>query len=63
MGEDVVDRALEQTSDLERERERGIVLADLERVDRLAADAEPFRELRLRPLALGAQDTQRVLHA
>ncbi len=60
--EDLLDQAVEEVRDLERERKARVVLAGLERVDGLTGDAEPIREVRLRPVALRAQDPERVLH-
>src|SRR5206468_7665778 len=60
--ENVLDMLVEQARELERERERGIVLAGLDRVDRLARHAEAAAKLGLAPVALGAKDFQTVLH-
>ncbi len=53
--EDGLDRLLEQPRDAERERQAGVVLAVLDRVDGLTGDLQLFGEPRLRPVALGAQ--------
>src|SRR6185437_6798708 len=60
--ENRLDRLAEQARDLERQRQAGVVLAGLDGVDALARDVEPGREVRLAPVALGAQHFQAVLH-
>ena len=60
--EDLFDELSEELRDRERERQARVGLAALDRVDRLARDAEPSGELRLRPVLLGAQDAKTVLH-
>ena len=60
--EDFVHAPAEQPRDAEGEGQRGIVFADLERVDRLARDAKCIRKVALAPALLGAQDAKIVLH-
>src|SRR5688572_21338255 len=60
--EDVLDRALEQARNAERERQAGIVFATLQRVDCLPRYAQLIRQIRLRPAQLSPQRRQHVLH-
>ena len=61
--EDVLDAPVEDTRDREGERKARVVALVLDRVDGLARDGEVLGELGLRPVALGAQDAEAVLHA
>src|SRR3981081_852719 len=54
--------ALECACDREREWQARVVLAGFDRIHGLARHPELFRELRLRPIELGAQDPKPVLH-
>jgi hypothetical protein len=47
--EDRVDGSPEQTSDLKRERQRGIMLSVLNGIHRLARNSEPLTQLSLTP--------------
>src|SRR3954454_14858993 len=60
--ENLLDRPLEQPGEAEGERQRRIVFAGLDRVDRLARHAEPAAKLRLAPVPLGPQHFETVLH-
>src|SRR5690606_31798151 len=60
--ENLLDRHVEQAGDAECQRQRRIVLAGFDRVDRLARHVEAQGQLRLAPVALGAQHFQPVLH-
>ncbi len=55
VGEDLLDRLAEQPRDAERDRQAGIELAVLDRVDRLAREAQLLGEIALRPAALCSQ--------
>ena len=57
------DRHLEQASQAERQGQRRVVLAGLDRVDRLARHVEPLRQLGLAPVALCAQNLEAVVHS
>ena len=61
--ENLLDRKVEKAGDAEGERQRGIVLAGLDRVDCLARDVEPDGQLGLAPIPLGAQNLEAVVHA
>src|SRR6187549_435767 len=58
----LLDPQVEQSRDSEGERQRGIVLARLDRIHRLARHAEPAAKLGLTPVAFGAQHLQPVVH-
>ena len=58
---DCFDRQAEEASELEGERQAGIILAGLDGVDALAGDVEEVGELRLAPAAFGAQRLESVL--
>src|SRR3990172_6759567 len=61
--EELVDPDAQDTGEPKREQGGGTVLAGLERLDRLPADAGGPREFRLRQVALGASDPQAVQEA
>src|SRR5690554_5711096 len=63
VNEDLLDRKAEHLPDPERQRQTRIVLAVLDRVDRLPRNPETFREVRLRPAPLGSQHANPVLHS
>ena len=56
-------RRPEQPGDGERQRQARVVALVLDRVHGLARHREPLGQLGLRPVALGAQHAQPVLHA
>lgn len=60
IGEDLLHRQAEQGGDAEGEVEGGVVLLGLQRIDRLARDAQPRAEVGLRPAPFGAQLAQSV---
>ncbi len=60
--EDVFDRLIERRGDLEGKRKRRVVLAGLDRVDALSGHVELLGEPALRPVPLGAEDPQAILH-
>src|SRR5512135_138744 len=60
--EDLLDTAPEHACDAERKGEARVVLLPLDGVHRLPRDLEPLGEVRLRPLALGAEHAEPVLH-
>jgi hypothetical protein len=62
VGEDGFDGGGEEAGKLERQRKRGVVLAGLDGVDGLARDFEALREVGLRPVALGTQNAEAVIH-
>lgn len=55
VGEHFLDWEFEETGDLERERQTGIIFPGLERVDGLTRDAKSIREIALRPFTVGAK--------
>lgn len=59
---DLLDASMESPRQRERQRQAWVVLARLDRIHGLARDAQPLRELRLRPVQLSAQDPQPILH-
>src|SRR5688500_18125957 len=59
--EDRFDLAAEQRRQPERERKARVVFLGFDRVDSLAADAEPLSEVGLGPLSLGAQFDDAIL--
>src|SRR5436305_5436302 len=54
---------VEQPRQPEGQRQRRIVLAGLDRIDRLARDADPAAKLRLAPASFRPQDPQSILHS
>jgi hypothetical protein len=60
--EDGFDGAVEEASEFEGEGETGIELAGLDGVDGLARDFETLCEVRLAPVAFGAEDAEAVFH-
>src|SRR5579884_3981953 len=60
--EDVFDQQVEQLGDTERERQRRIIFAGLDRIDALTRDFEPFGEVLLAPAALSAEHAESVFH-
>src|SRR5690606_314945 len=60
--ENLLDRHLEKARDAEGQRQGGIVLAGLDRVDRLPRHVEPQGQFRLAPVAFGAQHLEAVVH-
>ncbi len=60
--ENLLDRKFEKPGDAEDQRERGIMLAGLDRVDRLTRHVEPQGQVGLAPVALGPQDLEAVFH-
>jgi hypothetical protein len=60
--EHVFDERVEQAADPERVLQARVGAAGFDRVDGLARDAEALREIRLRPVALGAEDAEAVFH-
>ena len=60
--EDFFDSPFERPRQGECQRETWVVLASLDRVHRLARNAQPLRKVRLRPVQLSAQDSQPILH-
>jgi len=60
--EDGLDRPLEEMGELEGQRERRVIPARLDRVHRLAGNAQLAREVLLGPLPLGAEDPEAVPH-
>jgi hypothetical protein len=60
--EDGFDGAVEEASEFEGKREAGIELAGLNGIDGLTGDFETLCEIGLAPVALGAEDTEAVLH-
>lgn len=60
IGEDLLHRQAKEGGDAEGEVEGGVVLLGLQRIDRLARDAQPLAQLTLRPPPFGAQLAQSV---
>src|SRR5579883_51731 len=60
--EDLLDGFAENGRDLERQRQARIVAAGFDGVDRLARDSQPLGEIRLGPVAPGAQHAKFVRH-
>src|SRR5690349_9723385 len=60
--ENLLDRQIEQAGDLEGERQRRVIFSRLDRIDRLARDIEPDRQVGLAPVMLGSQYLEAVLH-
>src|SRR5687767_9416950 len=60
--EEFLDPQVDQPRHSEREGKRRIMLARLDRVDRLARHADPAAKLRLAPAAFSAKDTQSIFH-
>src|SRR5450759_3102060 len=58
----LLDPTLEGAREREGQGQARVVLAGLDRVHRLARYAQPLSEVRLRPIELGAQDSEPVLH-
>src|SRR5687768_9060558 len=59
--ENLLDPQLEQPRQAEGERQRRVMLARLDRIDRLARHADPAAELGLAPAAFGAKHSQSVV--
>jgi hypothetical protein len=55
-------RLPEQFPHPQREREAGIVLSRLDAVDSLPRNGKSVRQVRLLPVAFGAQDLEAILH-
>jgi hypothetical protein len=53
--ENLLNPHAEQSGDLERERERGVIFPRLDRVHRLPRHVEPFAKLRLAPVGASAR--------
>ena len=62
IAKNLFDTELEHARELEGERQAGVVFADLERVDRLAADAQVRREVGLRPAVLSPEFAEPVFN-
>ena len=60
--ENPFNRLPEQPPDRKRQREAGVVLAGLDRVDCLPGNAEPLRQIALGPTPLGPEYPQAVGH-
>src|SRR5262245_53441613 len=60
--EDLLDLELEERGDGEGQRQAGVVLAGLDRVDRLARHAEALRQIALRPAVLAAELANAIVH-
>src|ERR1700674_850103 len=60
--EDLLDPPLERSGERERQRQARVVFSGLDRIHRLTRNAQSFRQVRLRPLQLSAQDSEPVLH-
>ena len=58
----VFDGLIERGGDLEGKRKRRVVLACFDRVDALPGHVEFLREPGLRPVPLGAENPQTILH-
>lgn len=61
--ENRLDRHVEQIGYAECERQRGIIFAGLDRIDRLPRHREEISQILLAPIALGAQDFKAVFHS
>jgi hypothetical protein len=60
--EDLLDGAVEQARDRERQRQAGVIAAAFQRDDGLPRDVQPVRQVRLRPAAGGAEVPDAVVH-
>ena len=59
----LLNRQFENIGDAKCKGKRGIITALFNGIDALARDAKPVGKVLLRPIALGAQDFEAVLHA
>jgi hypothetical protein len=59
---EIFDLRTYQSRDFEGQRKARIILASFDRVDRLTRDIEMLRQIALRPVALGANHPQSILH-
>src|SRR5438046_8330982 len=60
--EDLFDLAFESSGQREGQGQARVVLAGFDGVHCLTRDAQPLRQVSLRPVQLGAQDSQPILH-
>src|SRR5579875_446629 len=60
--ENVLDRAVEETSDTKSKRKAGIEFAGFDGVDALAGNLQALGEVGLTPVTLSAQDAEAILH-
>lgn len=62
VGEDGFNGGIEETGEFEGEGKGWVIFAGFDGVDGLPRDFETLCEIGLAPIALGAEDTETVLH-